>query len=770
MYKFRYVRGSKVVTYQQYEVPFRKGITTIRGGNRSGKSLSMSVMGNIFFSAPPISTAKNSAKHLHVHSGSTMAVGFERGKEMVHIEQISKGKGVGYNIFVHPVGDELNRKEHNIKARGDVKAQIRRLFRQNDDLFYNSCYISGLRRNVLQEGRAADRYAFFQRTFNLTVFDKIRKVLDKKLKKLQRDEATLIYLRGERDRLPETIDLSHTKSELKKAQRVYNKLNEKVSQAQATVTELTAVTTLLGQLSDKTLTKDKVDEALQTHGSAVGTLEKEHKALVRQQADADAAEESREKREKIKGNLAKLDKVKGTVDECNETILHLEEDIPTLEGHLDTLEETEGQRAEMEAMKDTLKKLWGKKERVPMLVGKQLEQEIDKARAKLASAKETLASFADLTGHKNCPTCQQALNNKMISGMLSKAKEDKAAYGKRLEMLSLMKEINSITLEPPPKLPKKFKNVSREGLAEMKERLGKEKKRLEYLHLKQRLEEQLTLLPEPPKTKDVSKKLSRIARDLKEARRQLEQAKADRKILDKLEDFDGDLKTAPSRLKKAKALLAKLGPRVGKANNRVQRLKLEKADLLSKKDQILHLDSEIAKLADAAEQIPIYQSLMKAYGPKGMRIDRIRSLAELYVERLNQYAPRVFAERFTFSVVIEPNRFDIIATRSGIPGDINLLSGSEVRCFQLLHFLAIMSMVPKPFRTNFVVLDELEANMDLASSELYAKEFLPKLKKLVDCIFVITPKTEKEFSIDGVDHRFVVTKTKGVSKLQEMAA
>lgn len=770
MYKFRYVRGSKVVTYQDYEVPFRKGLTTIRGGNRSGKSLSMSVMGNIFFSAPPISVSKNSAKHLHVHSGSTMAVGFERGKDMIHIEQISRGKGVGYNIFIHPVGETLDRKVHNIKARGDVKAQIRRLFRQNDDLFYNSCYISGLRRNVVQEGRAADRYAFFQRTFNLTVFDKIRKLLDKELKKLQRDEATLVYLRGERDRLPEGVDLRHTKAELKKAQRLYDGLNEKVTQAQATVTELTAVTTLVSQLSDKTLTPEAVDKAIQTHGTTVGTLEKSHKELMRKQADADAAEATREKREKLVSNLAKLAKVKGTVDECNEEILHLEEDIPVLINYLDDLEEAQGRRAEWEAMVAQLNKMAGGQDKVVMLSGKTLTQAIEKSQAKLASAKETLESFKDLTGHKNCPTCQQALNNKMISSMLKKAKALKEEHSQRLEMLALMKEINGLNVSLPEKLPKKFKDVSRDGLAAMEERLSKEKKRLEYLRLKQRLEEQLELLPEPPKVKDVSKQLSQVARDLKTARQMLELAKADRKILERLEDYEGDLKTAPSRLKKAKALLAKLGPKVSKANNRVQRLKLEKADLLSKRDQIIHLDTQIEKLKESAELIPVYQGLMKAYGPKGMRIDRIRSLAELYVERLNQYAPLIFAERFTFSTVIEPNRFDIIATRSGIPGDINLLSGSEVRCFQLLHFLAIMSMVPKPFRTNFVVLDELEANMDLASMELYAKEFLPKLKSLVDCIFVITPKTKREFTIDGVDHSLIVEKVKGVSKITEQAA
>lgn len=772
MYKFAYVRGKKIITYDDYEIAFKKGLNVIRGANRSGKSLSLSTIGNILFFAPPISTTKNSAKRLLHHNTALSTVGFEVGKEMVHIEQFPKGKtGVGYRVFRHKVGTKLDRDKHNTKVRGDVKVQIRRLFRQNDDLFYNTCYISGLRPNVLQTGKAADRYNFFQRVFRLTVFDKIRKELDKQLKTLARDDATLTYLRGERERLPEMIDISHTKKALKKAQAKYDRLNDEVKEAQSRVTALTAVTTLVSQLSDSTLTMEQVEQTLAKASKTVSTLEKTYKDLVRQQADAEAAEEAKGKRDKITTNLEKLSKVTGTIDECTETILHLEEDIPVLSNYLDDLDEAQGREAERDAMLKTLHKLWGDKKRVPLLSGKQLEQEIEKSQAKVASAKETLASFADLSGHKNCPTCQQALNNKMITGMLKQAKEDKAEHSKRLEMLALMKEINSTSVDRPAGLPKRFKNPSRDGLAALEEQLGKEKKRLEYLRLKQKLEEQLELLPKPRKIKDVSKQLSETNRALKEARATVQTAKADKRILEQLSDnTDVDIKTAPAFLKKAKKTLAELSPAVQKANNTVQKLKLERADLSAKLDQITHLDEQIVKLSDSTRLIPVYQGLMKAYGPKGMRIDRIRALAELYVERLNDYAPLIYGEDFRFEINLAPNKFDLIAHRSGVPGDVNMLSGSEVRCFQLLSFLALLSMVPKEHRTNFVVLDELEANMDQRSRELYAKQFLPKLKELVDVVFVITPTTEQEFHIDGVDHNYRVTKTKGTSKIMEMAA
>lgn len=766
MYKFSYVRGKKIITYDDYEITFKKGLSVIRGPNRSGKSLSLSTVGNVLFFAPPISTTKNSAKRLLHHNTALSTVGFQIGKEMVHIEQFPKGKtGVGYRIFRHKVGTKLDRDKHNTKVRGDVKVQIRRLFRQNDDLFYNTCYISGLRPNVLQVGKAAERYNFFQRVFRLTVFDKIRKEMDKELKKLMRDDATLTYLRGEREKLPEGIDLVHTKKALKKAQKRYDTLNAEVKEAQALVTQLTAVTTLVSQLSDPSVTLEQAEKTLASASKTVGELEKTYKALMRQQAEVDAAEAAKEKRAGIVEKLEKLSKVTGTVESCQETLNHLQDDQGAVSTYVEVVEQNAG-------IEKTIRDLTAKLGKVELLSREAMVKKLEKAQGLVASAQETIDALSELEGHKNCPTCKHSIDAKTVSKLLKEATVKRDTATKDIALYKIMRQIHDLTdkLLDVPKVAKKYRKATAADVEALDEAIAKEQKRLEYLRLKQKLEEQLELLPAPGKVKDVSKELAKTERALKEARATVQTAKADKGILEQLADFEGDIKQAPPLLKKAKKRLDELSPAVQKVNNTVQKLKLERADLSAKRDQILHLDEQIAKLVDSTQLIPVYQGLMKAYGPKGMRIDRIRSLAELYVERLNSYAPLIYGEDFRFEVNLAPNKFDIIAHRSGVPGDVNMLSGSEVRCFQLLSFLALLSMVPKPHRTNFVVLDELEANMDQRSRELYAKEFLPKLKELVEVIFVITPTTEQEFHIDDVDHHYRVSKTKGISKITEMAA
>lgn len=762
-YQFLYAQGKNLVTYKEYEVLFERGITTIRGPNRSGKSLSLSVMGNILFSTPPVLNQKNKAKVLLTSASSQAMLGFRRGKIVTHIEQFSKGKTVGIRIYKHKAKEMLDRKKHNINIRGDVKAKVRQEFQQNEDLFYNISYITS-RQNQLQFGKAADRNRFFQSVFKLDYYDIIKKKLTKRLHELVKDEGTLHYIRSEREKLPVTVDLKDTRQQLKKAQKTYDKYNGRVKEAQRKVTELTAIVALMKQLSqhDKEFTQADAEQAVATCQEFVRTAEAEQKRLLKLQGQAEEQEQNRERRASIQERLEKLKDIKGQIAECEEEISHLQEDEGALEAYHEVLE----QNVIHEGKINGLMPLLGK---TKLLSKDALAKKMEKVQGIISSTQETIDMMSELEGHKECPTCKHHLDAKMVSKLLKEANSRQSEAVAEMKVFKLMKTIHDLTdkLLDVPKLPKQYRK-SPPSMIEFHETLEREQRRLKYLNLKKQLREQLKLIPEPQKIKDVSEDLDKVRKTLKKHREQLEIANRDLKVLKQLAEYP-EYANPGEELKHQRNIVDSLGDRVQKANVKVQQLKVDLSSGKQTRERIKVLDAQIADLADRTKEIPVYKALIKLHGTKGMRVDRTREFAELYADRLNQYASMIFGEPFYFSVAVTETRFDINAERSGKVSDISMLSNSETQCFKLLSMLALMSIIPKEMRTNFVVLDEVEANMDKESERLYANRFLPMLKEWIDVIFVVTPKTEEEFFIEHVDHRYQVSKIKGVSRIKKVA-
>src|SRR6266481_1569631 len=238
MIKLLYLEAKNIITYDNLNLTFPDNeLRVIRGGNRSGKSLAYSLLGNIIYFSPPLDRKKNTAKKLH-NGNSYIRIGIQENSKISHIEQKSKNSGVNYVVYQHDSKESFDPKKHNIKIRSEVKNEIQKLFHQKEQHFYTYTYINALRDNILQVGTSAQRHDFFESLFSLEIYDSIRNKLNKYLGELKKKKVTLEYILDKKvdhdghlfkeyniTKLDKLESLQNNKNcELKLKRKLYNKL------------------------------------------------------------------------------------------------------------------------------------------------------------------------------------------------------------------------------------------------------------------------------------------------------------------------------------------------------------------------------------------------------------------------------------------------------------------------------------------------------------------------------------------------------------------
>ncbi len=145
----------------------------------------------------------------------------------------------------------------------------------------------------------------------------------------------------------------------------------------------------------------------------------------------------------------------------------------------------------------------------------------------------------------------------------------------------------------------------------------------------------------------------------------------------------------------------------------------------------------------------LLEILEKAYGSKGIRTYAVQSIGSKIEENLNYYAPTIFAENFTFTVVCSEQGMSITVDRNnGFVSDVRNLSGAESNSFRLLFLLAILPLIPSNRRCNFLLLDEPMAHAEGRWKSLFFEKYLPLLSEAVSCIYITTPHPED--IVDGL--------------------
>ncbi len=185
---------------------------------------------------------------------------------------------------------------------------------------------------------------------------------------------------------------------------------------------------------------------------------------------------------------------------------------------------------------------------------------------------------------------------------------------------------------------------------------------------------------------------------------------------------------------------------------------------------LLELDRQTHKAGRLAADYALLKDLVEAYGPRGLRLDDIEEIIDLFVEGLNHHAPAVFAEPITFDAKLTGRDLTILykTKESARPEDVIHLSYSESGCFSLLCLLALLPLIPSQSRCDTVILDEIERGMSDPNRRRLVEHAIPELMKVVPKVVLITPMNDVFDDIPGA-RKVTVVKEKGVARLLEAA-
>ncbi len=164
-------------------------------------------------------------------------------------------------------------------------------------------------------------------------------------------------------------------------------------------------------------------------------------------------------------------------------------------------------------------------------------------------------------------------------------------------------------------------------------------------------------------------------------------------------------------------------------------------------DQITVINAKFATLGALHEEELFWEAMVHAYGSKGLRVTQLQKVMDLILSVLPTYTSRMFnGQGFSFRSEVDAGNIYIYATRSDSEGkyenDISTLSGGEAaRMTVCLTFAAAKARLAAK-RSNMIILDEIDGQVDAGGKFLFVNELLPMMKEEFKSVFVISHSPE----------------------------
>lgn len=739
-----------IVTHKNSSLEIQPGFTTIRGDNGAGKSLLFNCIPNVFDGAVPLAKKKD-AKAIHTADESAIGVKYKyNGKEYRVVQKNKKGS-LSYDI-------EEDGTQLQPRTLAMAKEMLEKVFPISPAQYYTLVHLTTYRPHVLLSGTGPQRKEFFEELFHLNVSDFILEKAKEKLNELKRlkDEAEIL-----KTQLQETTfidNISDLEEKYSKATDKYNELNKKYLEFNTNIQKLTSIETYKNQLNTQ-LSFSQLEEKISDFKEKISKLEERIRKFL---VDKDLFEKNQtviNRKIDLENQLNNFSDLTGNSDEVKELYQTDKLKLQSLQEELNKAEENN----EKFQTFNNLDKLIDKKYR-EMTFEKYLGY-IGKVESEMEEKENIINRLEKLDGEKICPMCQQVLNEDTIKSLIGSLNND-------ILYLGMEVQVKQKTIEWYKLKQLNLQEIDSKGLSEeiesTKETLRSLKSKYEKLKEKESIELQLKSLPE---VLNIEKPDDTVLNNYKE---KLEAGKEKLKILESDLKIQNELKKLYSEgldelnLDELNSSVNELSPKIEKLNSirmelnsKIQIGKSQNSIYIKKKDRI----EEIGQLL---EDLPLYDALTKAYGAKGIRVDQIKFLAEAFCENLNKFSSLVFNKKVKFSVNVDSTNFNIYADRNGgLIADVNTFSGAESRCFCLLCLLSLLPFVPEKYRTDFVILDEMEAGIQEAGRKLLTQGFFKALNNIVPKIIVITPMSPQEYYIESNKEYYLRLKN-NTTEIQEI--
>ena len=656
------------------------------------------------------------------------------------IHQYAKNKSVKYNIFKDGV-------DQQIKDINKCRAEISTAFPLDEENFFSQVYLSSYRPSGLLYGKATTRFEYFERVFDMRIYNLMHKTWLSELSKLNSKFTQRKLLDEQHEKLASqsTKDVSKKLKEIRQKHKdllvLYKDLSNQLRNISSYVTiakeikSTDSINALRKERESKRLELRKLDKKINHMHEALGA-QKELKQI-------------RRTRKKLTYKLSRLtkvnlNKVDSKIGDC-EAVIHKLEKL---------IEDYNNAEEYIKKYKAAIKELSGEP--------KDCSEALAQHEKQLNHLQHEHEQKSELKSGKPCPTCGFVIpkefnkNLKQLETSISKM-EDKIKQEKLTAFCFKVKE----------KIPDKIINLSLEAT---QTKLANARTKLKALDKLQKsgedyakIERQLKDLPREKKSAEFSKSLLReLQTRQKKFIKRLDVIKEDIKLKEKLADLDQaditDLPTAQKRMHNIQGKLEKISPALEAISDQMQNLAMRHTEHKMTTRQLQEVDDKINELNEALANRDIVEELSKAYSSKGIRIMQIKSLADAYVSGLNELSGSIYAEPVKFYSDVDTNNFNIIAERSGQIGDIRSLCGSESRQFLCISAVSQRRLMPNHLRCSHIILDEMEAGLSAPDRQIFCNEFLPTLASSVPHLVVVTPMSAKVFSPLNAVNKLLVRK------------
>jgi len=206
--------------------------------------------------------------------------------------------------------------------------------------------------------------------------------------------------------------------------------------------------------------------------------------------------------------------------------------------------------------------------------------------------------------------------------------------------------------------------------------------------------------------------------------------------------------------------LAELLSRIESLNEFKGVLRTQLTNIGTLKSQAEVLEAKVIKQAAKESEAKILELLNTFYSPTGFKIFELKKRCQKMIERANYWSKLFFAEPHTWSLSEDLDDLDFLIQPTHYPDTepfpISLLSAGEFNRAARVLLFSQLELIPPNKKTNLLVLDEIEANLDEAGMLAFTEVVLPTLRETFPDRTIIVISHQSSLHNAGVlDHIFL---------------
>ena len=784
--KFVFKQAVTYSTDKLIEIPLKdQGAIYIGGSNGGGKSLPFNVFFNILFGYTPLAT--KGKRKLIANENYYGRIDFKINEIPFAIEQYfnnsefaARGLGKdGYNILKN--GESLG------IAGGipECEKYIANLLPFTPDEFSGFYYLSQDALHVLAHGKGSERLNYLSKVFGFDIYDKIRAEI-----KLELDKADVLL-----------ADAVRAQEEVKKLKEKLSKYPDSAVLSQ----RILLYTEYLEKTKNEKSTLEKKKQEI-NHDINIIRNRRQLEQSLEAYRDVPPVKEIAGKLKDLRANqhiferaLQDLEIERKLREKYTAVEKFVSQDAEVLAADLDKLIQKKGQAAAMNldvTRRETLKVDIIRRAKKLKYKPSQLTVFSNSNQAKLIESQSLLKklnielrSLSTLKGDAGkCSRCGHILNAEHIATEVKKfSQEIKTVSLVINECQDKVTEFNNqlAVLDKLQKDQLALKNITYAGtridILKLSTKIAKVRTILETTKEAQRLQKELQIF----RKQTFSKKkytVPIVVNQLKAIERELA-------ILSKEHDHAVEKETIEAQLVKILAVsqtltilqntLRQVEARLSVIDEAVPLIfsDIKEAEIVETivKDYSSQLDIQLklmSQIEDLHTQRRILNACWKAYSPSRMKKEAVAKISTLIAQKLNIFVPLIFNEDISFVTDPGENSVDILFKRGNQPPrDVRFLNGGHKKRFLIALIPTLAGLVSIKKRTNLIILDEIDANVDQAGKEAIGEFLVPYLKEQFKTIIVISPsrfsgnQLVAPIPLDHFDKVLIATYKDGVSHL-----